>query len=734
MSDLDNAINSINASAAKAENTATFLDDMSTFDDQSSVTNPNNGQTVASISKQVKDRTDELFTDAESDINQAVSDAAQSATDAQDAADSIGRYQGLWPDTDGSADKGDTYQTQVGGTPTGQYFTALQNTTVDPVGDDVNWRDVVSVDLVNRSRVVRANLESVKRRMLDGDSVKIVCLGDSITEGAGSTAGNDYPTKLQTKIRTYYRNNNITVVNAGVSSNTSQQMLDRFNSDVVSENPDLVIIMAGMNDLIPFNNVSVDQYALNMSRLFSLCLDFGYSVMNLDITPRWRENIDGREQQDFYRKALRGVVSAMGVPQVPMYDLLINITNSKNSYSLSSITTDGTHYTNEGYDQISGAVLIQGLSNETSTTNVGETIPVTSPKLVGQASDGVTWSSTNSVESYRMTINTATEPSNITLFLFITDYEFADLVAYMGRSCGASAFVYVKNISMSDSELSTVRVGGVSVSGSAESFSSPITLSQLRPGYNEINLDTTTSSAPISIDKFLISPRDSGAYFNEPYSGGQLSEFDKNNVNYFSKLRSVQGVDAYLPTGQSSIIGRVRNNAPVSNDTQDATYVFYCQLWQQSGLSFDIGQSDSITRTTFRAPLTINLTLNAPNLDVSATFTGNDGASSDLGTVSYPLTTSGDMHRFRLSQSSNNQQTELYIESTLIATIPFLIGIGDLVVNNGTSNFLSISKLFEQPLGSGLGATPIDGEEYLDPLNSRSFKVIGRVERYVDLT
>ena len=146
MSDLDNAINSINESAAKAENTATFLDDMSTFDDQSSVTNPNNGQTVASIPKQVKDRTDELFTAAESDINQAVSDAAQSATDAQDAADSIGRYQGLWPDSGGIADKGDTYQTQVSGTPTGQYFTALQNTTVDPVGDDVNWREVVSIE------------------------------------------------------------------------------------------------------------------------------------------------------------------------------------------------------------------------------------------------------------------------------------------------------------------------------------------------------------------------------------------------------------------------------------------------------------------------------------------------------------------------------------------------------------------------------------------------------------
>ncbi|AGN51528.1 hypothetical protein VPLG_00089 [Vibrio phage eugene 12A10] len=53
-------------------------------------------------------------------------------------------YKGLWPDTGGSAEKGDEYQTQTGGTPTGQYFTALQNTTVGPTSDDVNWRGVVS--------------------------------------------------------------------------------------------------------------------------------------------------------------------------------------------------------------------------------------------------------------------------------------------------------------------------------------------------------------------------------------------------------------------------------------------------------------------------------------------------------------------------------------------------------------------------------------------------------------
>ncbi|AUR94313.1 hypothetical protein NVP1193O_182 [Vibrio phage 1.193.O._10N.286.52.C6] len=58
-------------------------------------------------------------------------------------------YKGLWPDTGGSANRGETWQTQTGGTPTGQYFTALQNTTVEPTSDDVNWREVISNESQN---------------------------------------------------------------------------------------------------------------------------------------------------------------------------------------------------------------------------------------------------------------------------------------------------------------------------------------------------------------------------------------------------------------------------------------------------------------------------------------------------------------------------------------------------------------------------------------------------------
>ncbi|CAH9015530.1 hypothetical protein VP282E431_P0013 [Vibrio phage 282E43-1] len=74
--------------------------------------------------------------------------AAASASEAKNISDSIGanpigNYKGLWPDTGGSAKKEETWQTQIAGEQTGLYFTALKDTTLDPVGDNTNWRAII---------------------------------------------------------------------------------------------------------------------------------------------------------------------------------------------------------------------------------------------------------------------------------------------------------------------------------------------------------------------------------------------------------------------------------------------------------------------------------------------------------------------------------------------------------------------------------------------------------------
>lgn len=116
------------------------------------VANPDGSQTQTEFTQNMFDQLSyeaQLATELDATIdgmNNAVDEveanavSAQNSANAAEAAAASAGYQGLWPDTGGSALKGEIWQTQVVGTPTGEYYTALQNTSVDPVGDNVNWK------------------------------------------------------------------------------------------------------------------------------------------------------------------------------------------------------------------------------------------------------------------------------------------------------------------------------------------------------------------------------------------------------------------------------------------------------------------------------------------------------------------------------------------------------------------------------------------------------------------
>ena len=75
----------------------------------------------------------------------------------------------------------------------------------------------------------------------------IVCLGDSLTAGYGATTprredkSKSYPAYLQNKV-------NIPVIGAGRSGDTTARGLARVDTEVLSHNPQIVIILLGGND------------------------------------------------------------------------------------------------------------------------------------------------------------------------------------------------------------------------------------------------------------------------------------------------------------------------------------------------------------------------------------------------------------------------------------------------------------------------------------------------------
>ncbi|MFY4776605.1 GDSL-type esterase/lipase family protein [Metabacillus sp. RGM 3146] len=85
--------------------------------------------------------------------------------------------------------------------------------------------------------------------------MKIVCIGDSLTDGFGVPKVNAWPNVLQNELA-------VEINNKGISGDTSSGMLARFYHDVLTNIPTHVIICAGGNDL--WWNVEVNSILANL--------------------------------------------------------------------------------------------------------------------------------------------------------------------------------------------------------------------------------------------------------------------------------------------------------------------------------------------------------------------------------------------------------------------------------------------------------------------------------------
>jgi lysophospholipase L1-like esterase len=74
---------------------------------------------------------------------------------------------------------------------------------------------------------------------------KVVAIGSSTTAGKGSVA--PYPQLLLSFLQTQYSNVTITMVNKGIGGQEAPIELQRFDTDVIPEKPDLVIWQVGTN-------------------------------------------------------------------------------------------------------------------------------------------------------------------------------------------------------------------------------------------------------------------------------------------------------------------------------------------------------------------------------------------------------------------------------------------------------------------------------------------------------
>ncbi len=91
--------------------------------------------------------------------------------------------------------------------------------------------------------------EQGDRIVFAGDSVTDMGSAQPVGEGLFDNVGRSYVRIVENMLSAVYPEVNLRITNSGISGNTSRDLLERFDRDVVALNPDWVSICIGINDV-----------------------------------------------------------------------------------------------------------------------------------------------------------------------------------------------------------------------------------------------------------------------------------------------------------------------------------------------------------------------------------------------------------------------------------------------------------------------------------------------------
>lgn len=215
---------------------------------------------------------------------------------------------------------------------------------------------------------------------------KIVCFGDSITK-------RNYPEILGQLV-------GAEVIKSGVPGHSTSQAMRRLEPEVLSHNPDIVVILLGTNDLrIDSERVFVplDKYHTNLSKMATRCTKQGAQVVLCTVPPI-------REKTFFRRHDKKAFDAAGGLQQLlsDYRDTVIAVANEHDlpvvdlNQQLSSepqwLSSDGVHPSETG-DSIIAKHVARAVRPLLSEIKVA---PDTEPKPENQSTDIVVYGGTSS--------------------------------------------------------------------------------------------------------------------------------------------------------------------------------------------------------------------------------------------------------------------------------------------------------------------------------------------------
>ncbi|MEK4487368.1 GDSL-type esterase/lipase family protein [Psychrobacillus sp. FSL H8-0484] len=179
--------------------------------------------------------------------------------------------------------------------------------------------------------------------------MKVVCFGDSITARKEGYPSPILTSKLSAEMTGYQ------FINAGISGNTTEQAKERFTTDVLNRNPDIVTILFGANDSATHRLVDLETFKQN---LYEFTKRIGPAKTIL-ITPAPVDEVlqpnRSNERIKKYAQAVEEVASETGSHLIDFFTEIY----SKPDYTtfLKGEKDDGLHFGETGYAILTSLIV-----------------------------------------------------------------------------------------------------------------------------------------------------------------------------------------------------------------------------------------------------------------------------------------------------------------------------------------------------------------------------------------
>ncbi len=177
-------------------------------------------------------------------------------------------------------------------------------------------------------------IEKIAKRHEDNHAhpiPKIVAFGDSNTQGCFEVydkengkidvvydSKNAYHAHLSLLLGELFPRAAVTIVNAGISGDSTEGALKRLERDVLSENPDLVIVSFGSNDCVVHGADYVDTYAENLKKIFLSIKEMGSEIIFLT-APMGCKSVHYQVQGELLRKIAADMAAAQNEGVTNLY-------------------------------------------------------------------------------------------------------------------------------------------------------------------------------------------------------------------------------------------------------------------------------------------------------------------------------------------------------------------------------------------------------------------------------